>query len=68
MVDCASQYLCGAVLLATGVTDLSAMAMIAIAITVERLAPKRRRAARAIGFLIMAAAILVIVRAVGSSR
>ncbi len=43
--------------------DLGAMAMVAAAITVERLASRPERAARATGVIIVAVGALVIVRA-----
>jgi predicted metal-binding membrane protein len=49
-----------AILLVIGVTDLRAMAVIATAITVERLAPAGERVARAIGAVIVAAGLLLI--------
>jgi predicted metal-binding membrane protein len=54
-----------AVLLALGVMDLRAMALVTAAITFERLAPAARRAARGIGFLAMAAGLALIARAAG---
>jgi predicted metal-binding membrane protein len=53
-----------AVLLVTGVMDLGAMAVVAAAITVERLAPRPERAARAAGVVLVAAGAVVIARAV----
>lgn len=53
-----------AILLATGVMDLRAMALVAAAITFERLAPAGERAARAIGTVAVAAGVLLIARAV----
>jgi hypothetical protein len=41
------------------------MAVVAAAITVERLAPAGERAARAIGFVVVGAALLLIARATG---
>ena len=52
-----------AVLLALGVMDLRAMAIVTAAITVERLAPGGQRAARAIGVLAAAAGLLLIASA-----
>jgi predicted metal-binding membrane protein len=49
-----------AILLVAGVMDLGAMALVAAAVTVERLAPRPERAARASGALIVAAGALVI--------
>jgi predicted metal-binding membrane protein len=51
------------ILLVVGVMDLRAMAFVAAAITVERLAPAGERAARAIGSVIVAAGLLLIARA-----
>jgi predicted metal-binding membrane protein len=52
-----------AILLAIGVMDLVAMAVVAAAITVERLAPAGERIARATGAVAVAAGMLLIVRA-----
>jgi hypothetical protein len=41
------------------------MAVVAAAITLERLAPSSERVARTTGFIIVSAAFLLIVRAVG---
>ena len=49
-----------AMLLVIGVTDLRAMAVIATAITAERLAPAGERVARAIGAVVVAAGLLLI--------
>jgi len=54
-----------ALLLVIGVMDLRAMAVVATAITVERLAPAGERIARAIGVIVIAAGLLLIVRAAG---
>jgi predicted metal-binding membrane protein len=54
-----------AVLLAVGVMDLRAMAAVAAAITIERLAPTGSRMAHAIGIALIAAGLLVIARAAG---
>jgi predicted metal-binding membrane protein len=54
-----------AILLVIGVMDLRAMTIVAAAITVERLAPSGERIARAIGALVSAAGLLLIVRAAG---
>jgi predicted metal-binding membrane protein len=54
-----------AILLAIGVMDLRAMAVVAAAITVERLAPAGERVARVIGGVVVAAALFLIARAVG---
>jgi predicted metal-binding membrane protein len=52
-----------AVLLAVGVMDLRAMAVVAAAVTAERLAPAGQPVARAIGAVAVGAGILVITRA-----
>jgi predicted metal-binding membrane protein len=52
------------VLLVIGVMDLSAMAVVTAAITVERLAPSGQRAARAIGAIFTGAGLFLIARAV----
>src|SRR5262245_37105066 len=54
-----------AILLVVGVMDLRAMAVVAAAISVERLAPAGERAARVIGALIVAAGLLLIAQAAG---
>ena len=54
-----------AILLVIGVMDLRAMAVVAAAITVERLAPAGERAARAIGAVVVGAGLLLIARAAG---
>jgi predicted metal-binding membrane protein len=54
-----------AILLAIGVMDLRAMAVVAAAITVERLAPAGERVARAIGAVVVGAGLLQIARAAG---
>ncbi len=54
-----------AVLLVIGVMDLRAMAIVAAAITVERLAPGSERVARAIGAIGVAAGSFLIARAAG---
>jgi predicted metal-binding membrane protein len=51
------------VLLVTGVMNLAAMAMVAAAITVERLAPRPRLVARISGVMVIAAGALAIARA-----
>jgi predicted metal-binding membrane protein len=53
------------VLLVIGVMDLRAMAVVATAITVERLAPAGQRVAWAVGVIIVAAGALLIARALG---
>jgi predicted metal-binding membrane protein len=54
-----------AILLAIGVMDLRAMAVVAAAITVERLAPAGERVARAIGAVVVAAGLFLISLAAG---
>jgi predicted metal-binding membrane protein len=54
-----------AVLLVIGVMDLGAMAVVAAAITVERLAPAGERVARAIGVAAVAAGLVLVARATG---
>jgi predicted metal-binding membrane protein len=55
------------ILLVTGVMNLLAMAVITMAISVERLAPKPERIARVIGVVVIAAGALVIAQATLSS-
>ena len=52
-----------AILLVIGVMDLRAMAVVAAAITVERLAPAGERVARAIGAVVVGAGLFLIARA-----
>jgi predicted metal-binding membrane protein len=52
-----------AILLVIGVMDLRAMAVVAAAISVERLAPAGERVARAIGAVVVVAGLLLIARA-----
>jgi predicted metal-binding membrane protein len=54
-----------ALLLAIGVMDLRAMAVVAAAITAERLAPAGERVARAIGAVVVGAGLFLIARAAG---
>lgn len=54
-----------AILLVIGVMDLRAMAVVAAAITIERLAPAGERLARGIGAVVVVAGLLLIARAVG---
>ena len=54
-----------AILLVIGVMDLRAMAVVAAAITVERLAPAGERVARATGAVVVAAGLFLIARAAG---
>jgi predicted metal-binding membrane protein len=53
------------ILLVVGVMDLGAMAVVAAALTAERLAPAGVRVARAIGAIVVVAGVLLIVRAAG---
>jgi predicted metal-binding membrane protein len=53
------------VLLVTGVMSLGAMAVVGIAITVERLAPNPRRAACVTGVVVIAVGVLMIARPLG---
>ncbi len=54
-----------AILLVIGVMDLGAMAVVAAAITVERLAPAGARVARATGVVAVGAGLFLIARAAG---
>jgi predicted metal-binding membrane protein len=54
-----------AILLGLGVMDLRAMAVVAAAITVERLAPAGEGVAQAIGAVVVGAGLFLIARAVG---
>jgi predicted metal-binding membrane protein len=54
-----------AILLVIGVMDLRAMAVMAAAVTLERLAPAGERVARAIGAAVVGAGLLLIARAAG---
>ena len=54
-----------ATLLVVGVMDLRAMAVVAAAITIERLAPSGERVARATGAVVVGAALFLIARAAG---
>ncbi len=54
-----------AILLVHGVMDLGAMAVVAAAITVERLAPTGERVARAIGAIVVGAGLFLLARAAG---
>jgi len=54
-----------AILLVIGVMDLRAMAVVAAAITVERLAPAGERVARATGVVFIGAGLFLIARAAG---
>jgi predicted metal-binding membrane protein len=54
-----------AILLVLGVMDLWAMAVVTAAVTVERVAPAGRRAARATGVVVIGAGSLLLARALG---
>ena len=54
-----------AFLLVIGVMDLRAMAVVAAAITVERLAPAGEGVARAVGVVVVGAGLFLIARAAG---
>ena len=54
-----------AILLVIGVMDLGAMAVVTVAITVERLAPAGERVARAIGTIVIGAGLFLVARAAG---
>jgi predicted metal-binding membrane protein len=54
-----------AIVVVIGVMDLRAMAVVAAAITVERLAPAGERIARAIGAIAVGAGLFLVARAVG---
>lgn len=54
-----------AVLLVLGVMDLRVMAGVTVAISAERLAPVGERVARATGFVVVGAAVVLIARAAG---
>ena len=62
-----SYYCAGlmAIVLGLGVMDLRAMAVVAAAITVERLAPAGERVARIIGAIVIGAGLFLIARAAG---
>jgi predicted metal-binding membrane protein len=51
------------ILLATGVMDLGIMAIVTVAITVERLAPKPKTISRALGVIAIVAGLVTILRA-----
>ena len=55
-----------AILLVVGVMDLRAMAIVTAAISAERLSPTGARVARAIGAVVVAAGVVVVLAAVGS--
>ena len=52
-----------AILMIIGVMNLGAMAVVAAAITVERLVPRGERVVRAIGTVVLAAGLLLVARA-----
>jgi predicted metal-binding membrane protein len=52
-----------AILLVIGVMNLRAMAVVAAAITVERLAPEAEHVARATGIVVLAAGLFLVARA-----
>ena len=54
-----------AILLVIGIMDLRAMAAVAAAITIERVAPDGQRVARATGAVVIVAGLLLIARAIG---
>jgi len=54
-----------AILLVVGVMDLRTMALVAAAITLERLAPTGERIARAVGVVVITAGLVLIAQAVG---
>jgi predicted metal-binding membrane protein len=54
-----------AILLAIGVMDLRAMAVVTAAITIERVAPDGERVARVIGAVAVGAGLFLIARAAG---
>ncbi len=54
-----------AILLAMGAMDLRAMAVVAAAITLERLAPTAARSAQAIGIVAIGAGLVLLARAAG---
>ena len=54
-----------AILLVIGIMDLRAMAAVALAIAIERLAPGGERVARAIGAVVIAGGLVLIAQASG---
>ena len=54
-----------AILLVTGMMDLRVMAVVTAAVTAERLAPAGERVGRAVGAVIVAAGLVLIVQAAG---
>jgi len=63
-VLCCSSFM--VVLLVTGVMSLSGMALVGAAITLERISPERRRTAPAIGIVVIAVGVVMIVRALSA--
>ena len=55
------------ILLVAGVMDLGVMAIVAAAITGERLAPRPQRVTRAAGVAVIAAGAVVVARALGAA-
>ncbi len=53
------------ILLVVGLMDLRAMVVVAAAVTLERLAPRGERVARATGAVAVAGGLFLIARAVG---
>jgi predicted metal-binding membrane protein len=53
------------ILLIAGVMDLGLMIIVAAAITIERLAPKPERIARAVGIVILVVGVVMITRFAG---
>jgi predicted metal-binding membrane protein len=53
-----------AILLVIGVMDLRAMALVAVAITLERLMPAGQRVAQVIGAVVIVAGLFLIARAI----
>ena len=53
------------ILLVIGVMDLRAMALVAAAITVERLAPAGERVAQTVGAVVVGVGVFLIARAAG---
>jgi predicted metal-binding membrane protein len=54
-----------AILLVVGIMDLRAMALVTVAITIERVAPGGERLARAIGVVAVGVGVLLVVRGIG---
>lgn len=53
------------ILLVTGIMDLKAMGFVTAAITIERLAPRGERIARALGVVVIGVGLFLIARAAG---